>query len=235
MQRHDGYQFAKKFFSTENASSYDDIVRFTTFGQDYFWKSQIVNIVNKQYCSLLDLACGTGILSSMLKKKEEKEGCEGKRSVFGLDLTFAYLQIAKKKKGLNFTLTNGTAELLPYKNESFDYVISSYLAKYVNIERVVEECWRILIHGGTTVFHDFTYPATKSIMVSFWNAYFIILRLSTHIIKAWAPVFQQLDSIIRRSNWVEDTMKALKIKGFEDISCKYYTMSTASIISAKKP
>ena len=102
---------------------------FTTFGQDSSWKNQILKIIGRQ-SSVLDLACGTGILSLMLIDSAITK-------VIGLDLVFDYLEIAKKKTKKLF-LINGTAEILPYKNECFDSITSSYLAKYVDIEK---ELW----------------------------------------------------------------------------------------------
>jgi demethylmenaquinone methyltransferase/2-methoxy-6-polyprenyl-1,4-benzoquinol methylase len=225
MKIHEGYRNVRKFFSNENASTYDTVVRFATFGQDSLWKNQILNIIGKQ-SSVLDLACGTGILSLMLIDSAIIK-------VIGLDLMFDYLEIAKKKTKKLF-LTNGTAEMLPYKNECFNSITSSYLAKYVDIKRVVDECWRILKHNGIVVFHDFIYP-TNNLIQSFWNAYFVILRMIGNFVKSWKTVFQELDQVVKTSRWVEQTIDSLEQRGFEVISCKYYTLGTAAIISAKKP
>lgn len=223
---HEGLRNARKFFSHENASTYDSVVRFTTFGQDSLWKNQILDIIGKQ-SSVLDLACGTGILSSMLTDNGMM------LKVIGLDLVFDYLRIAKKKRK-KLSLTNGTAEALPYKSECFDFVTSSYLAKYIDIKKVVDECWRILNHDGMIVFHDFTYP--KNILLQrFWNAYFIILQMTGYMVKSWRIVFNELDQVVKTSRWVEQTMELLEGRGFKNVSCKYYTFETAAIISAKKP
>ena len=226
MEIHQGYGNVRKFFNSENASSYDSIVHFTTFGRDSSWKKQIINILTKQGW-VLDLACGTGILSSMLTDNIVM------MRVIGLDLVSDYLRIAKKKRK-NFLLTNGTAEILPYKCECFDFVVSSYLAKYVDIKRVVDECWRILNHDGTIVFHDFTYP--KNILLqNFWRAYFVILKMMGYLVKSWKVVFHELCQVIRNSGWVEQMTESLEERGFKNISCKYYTFGMAAIISAIKP
>lgn len=172
---------------------------------------------------MLELACGTGILSLML--------AQAGRRVAGLDLTFGYLAAAKKR--VQLPLAQGTAETLPYRNESFDAVVSSYLAKYVDIQRVVDECWRVLKPGGVAVFHDFAYP--DGVMRSFWNAYFSILRVAGRLVTSWKTVFDQLDDIIRNSDWVIKTEGALYKRGFQSVSCKYYTAGTAAIVSAEKP
>ncbi len=248
LQIHDGLRTASRFFTSMNASSYDAVVRITTFGQDYIWKKRILDVIDKHHLSChcfysslrfstgphmcLDLASGTGLLSSLIKRRGSKE-IRGERMVVGLDLTFDYLQVAKKKCSTG-ELTNGTAEFLPYREESFDSVTSSYLAKYVNVERVVNECWRVLKHNGVLVFHDFTYPSNL-LARNFWNAYFMILRSASKMIISWAPVFQELDQVVKMSNWPGQTTKALEDKGFKNISFTLHTMNTAAIVSAKKP
>jgi len=247
-QIHDGHRTASRFFTSINASSYDAVVRITTFGQDYIWKKRILDVIDKHHLSChcyssslhfstgphmyLDLASGTGILSSLIKRRGSK-GIRAPRMVVGLDLTFDYLQVAKKKCSTG-ELTNGTAEFLPYREESFDSVTSSYLAKYVDVERVVNECWRVLKHNGVLVFHDFTYPSNL-LARNFWNAYFMILRSVSKLISSWTPVFQELDQVVKMSNWLGLTIKALEGKGFKNISFTLHTMNTAAIVSANKP
>jgi demethylmenaquinone methyltransferase / 2-methoxy-6-polyprenyl-1,4-benzoquinol methylase len=226
LEVHNGYKNVRRFFTYDNAANYDSIVYLTTFGQDSVWKNQIVKIIGKRHL-VLDLACGTGILSSMLTDKAAAT------KVIGFDLQFSYLQIAKNKRK-NLLLTNGTAEILPYKNEYFDSVTSSYMAKYVNLKIVVDECWRILRHDGIVVFHDFTYPKNKLFQI-FWNTYFMILRITGYIVKSWFPVFNELNKLVKASRWVEQTIESLKRRGFINIFCKYYTFGTAAIISARKP
>jgi demethylmenaquinone methyltransferase/2-methoxy-6-polyprenyl-1,4-benzoquinol methylase len=224
---YDGLRIARTFFTFKNASTYDQIVRFTTFGQDYHWKTQIIRILRKQQMSVLDLACGTGILSFMLIDKRPSI------RVIGLDLIWEYLQVAKSKKS-DSLLVNGNAEILPFIDESFDCVMSSYLPKYVNIDILTEECCRVLKHGGSVIFHDFTYP--RNLMVqNLWKAYFAILRFMAKFVKSWNIVFFQLDKIIIANNWLEDILQSLEKKGFMDISYKHYTLGTAAIISARKP
>jgi demethylmenaquinone methyltransferase / 2-methoxy-6-polyprenyl-1,4-benzoquinol methylase len=220
---HEGHANARRFFTQANARSYDSIVRFTTFGQDFAWKQEILQAIGR--CnSVLELACGTGILSSMLVQTG--------KSVTGLDLTLEYL-IASKRR-VQLPVAQGTAEVLPYRNESFDAIVSSYLAKYVDMQRVADECWRVLRPGGVVVFQDFTYP-TSGAMRRLWNTYFYILRMAGRLVTSWKAVFEQLDDVIRESDWVRQTENALSNRGFQNVSCRYHTAGTAAIVSAEKP
>jgi len=226
LQKHTGHDKARRFFTPDNSSSYDSVVRFTTLGRDYVWKKKIIEMIEKETL-ILDLACGTGILSSLIAFSNNT------RKVVGLDLIFPYLESVKKKTD-KISLMNGTAEILPYKNKSFGSVVSSYLAKYVNIEMVVAECWRVLEDNGTVVFHDFTFPQ-NTVIRHMWRAYFLILRSSGLLVKNWATVFRELDQVIINSKWITNTREALKQTGFRDIKCTYYKLGISAIISASKP
>jgi demethylmenaquinone methyltransferase / 2-methoxy-6-polyprenyl-1,4-benzoquinol methylase len=219
---HEGHARAMRFFTPSNAYSYDLVVRLATFGQDFAWKHEIIRAVGDR-SHILELACGTGILSSMLARRG--------KNVAGIDLTFEYLHESKRK--LNAPIAQGTAEVLPYRSESFDAIVSSYLAKYVDVQRVVDECCRVLRPGGLVVFHDFTYPGGN--INSLWNIHFALLRLAGRFVTSWKVVFGQLDDIIKRSDWVDQTISVLENRKFQNINCRWYTAGTAAIVSAEKP
>lgn len=223
MLLHEGHAAARDFFTPANASSYDTVANYTTFGQDKAWKRQIVNRVQSCHC-VLELACGTGILSSMLSLPD--------RSVVGLDLTYDYLVASKRR--IAARVAQGTAELLPYRDAQFDAVVSSYLAKYVDVRLVAQECLRILQPGGIAVFHDFAYPSNR-MMRALWKGYFRILRLAGVFAPTWRSVFDNLSDFIQNSRWEARTMEALETAGFRNIKLRYYTAGTAAVISAEKP
>lgn len=198
-------------------------MKYATFGQDSKWKRHIMEALGN-HNPVLELACGTGVLSSMLTLSG--------RSVVGLDFTFEYLRESMRR--LEIPLAQGTAEILPYRDGCFGAIVSSYLAKYVEIDRIAEECWRVLSPGGAVVFHDFAYPSSPS-MRHLWAAYFSILRLCGAFVPAWRIVFQELDRVIRESRWESQLQTLLLKKGFRAVSCKYYSLGTSAIVSAQKP
>ena len=222
MLPHEGHAQAMRFFTSDNAESYDLISRVATFGQDIAWKHEIIRAVSYR-SHILELACGTGILSSMLAEKG--------KSVTGIDLTFEYLVTLKRK--LKMHIVQGTAEVLPYRDESFDAMISSYLAKYVDVRKVIDECWRVLKPGGIVLFHDFTYPT--GLMCNLWRMYFGLLRLAGRLVTSWKVVFAQLDDVIKKTDWVDQTICALENRKFQNVNCRCYTAHTSAIVSAEKP
>jgi demethylmenaquinone methyltransferase / 2-methoxy-6-polyprenyl-1,4-benzoquinol methylase len=195
------------------------------------WKTQIAKIIDEGESiptTILELAAGTGILSSMLDQMSDKT------TVHSLDLTLDYLKKAREKHP-TLSLINSTAELLPFKAETFDSIVSSYLAKYVDIETVVQESWQVLKHDGMIVFHDFTFPKNP-VIEKFWKFHFLLLRLSGKLLKEWAPTFERLDKLISKTDsWPDDTIRYLRKTGFVKPFCKCHTLGTSAIVSARKP
>lgn len=96
---------------------------------------------------ILDLGCGTGRHSVYLAKK----GFD----VYGIDIAEEGIKQARqwlKGEGLNANLKIGSIyEKLPYKNDFFDAVISTYTIhhqKIENIRKTIQEIERILKPGG---------------------------------------------------------------------------------------
>ena len=224
MQVLDGHSTARRFFTNENARSYEDIVKFATLFQDAAWKTAISKIT-AGFDSVLDLACGTGLLSSAIELVNP-------RTIHGLDLTYSYLE----KYNCKFPRCSvqATAESVPFKENSFDAVVSSYLAKYVNSLEVVKEGLRVLRPGGILVFHDFTRPK-NGLVLKIWRTYLGLLYNLAPLTKSWRIVFDELESVISQSNWAVQIGEAMAFCGCREITVKHVTFGTACIISGKKP
>jgi SAM-dependent methyltransferase len=97
---------------------------------------------------VLEDGCGTAYVSAWLARR-------GARPV-GLDNSSAQLQTAKQMQeefGLHFPLVHGFAERLPFRNESFDFVISEYgAAIWSDPYRWIPEASRVLRPGGELLF-----------------------------------------------------------------------------------
>lgn len=218
MLAHEGHASARRFFTSGTAPGYDFVSLVATFGRDRAWKRKIVEIA-RPGDNILDLACGTGILSSTLASKGA--------SVTGLDLTSEYLAISRKNPACQ-----GTAEVLPFRDGIFDAVVSSYLAKYVDLRLAAGECRRVLKPGGIAVFHDFACP--KGAMRDIWRAHFAILKVAGVFSKPWRPVFAELDDVICRSQWIEKAFEAMREVGFKDVSTSYQTLGTSAIVGGRR-
>src|SRR3989338_11527068 len=77
-------------FFTNTANSYDKIVYWTTFGKDNAWKNKILEHLSSEK-TVLDLACGTGILTKQIADKIPQS------TIVGEDITENYIEKAKEK------------------------------------------------------------------------------------------------------------------------------------------
>ena len=198
-------------FFNNTSNSYDRIVNYTTFGRDSFWKHKILEQLSSEK-TVLDLACGTGILTKQIAKKLPHA------EIVGVDITKNYLEKAKEKliSHPNISFVNQDAEKLNL-GKKFDCITASYLPKYCKADTLIKNCLEHINVGGKIILHDFTYPKNK-IMQKLWNFYFKLLNLVGFLIPNWKQVFVDLPNLIRTSNWVkeyEDIMNDCGLKTFK--------------------
>jgi len=195
-------------FFDKTALTYDKIVNQTTFGKDKYWKKEIIKKI-PQCKSVLDLACGTGILTEKISDKLPQA------RIVAVDITHGYLEIAKKKLAskTNISFVNQDAEKLDL-GEKFDCITSSYIPKYCNPEILIDVCMKHLNVSGKLILHDFTYPKNKLIKL-FWNLYFILLKFIGYFIPNWKDVFVELPKLIRSTKWVEEYETVMKNHGLK--------------------
>lgn len=104
---------------------------------------------------LLDFGCGTGLLTVKIKEAVPTA------SVYGVDIDSNALGYAAKnikKKGHDIGLSLYDGHRLPYEEESFDKVLSSFVFHHLDRERKIGACqeiYRVLKVGGTMHIADF--------------------------------------------------------------------------------
>ncbi len=223
-------ELVHRFFSG-TGTTYDFMVNFATFGIDRRWKRRILNLLPLNPKRVLDLACGTGILTLAIARRNPN--CR----VVGVELRDEYLEIARekvRKLGIrNVELALSRAE--DYRSsEPFDCVCSSYLAKYADLQRLTRNTKDMLIGGGLLLMHDFTYPP-KAYLTWIWRFYFKTLQLvGSRVFPAWREIFCGLPRLVEETRWVSDLQEALRENGFRDTRMEYLTAWGSAIITARK-
>ncbi len=216
-------------FFTGTGSTYDLIVNLSTYGADRYWKSRILQRVPSSH-EILDLACGTGILT--FKLAEQNPGCR----IVGVDTMEEYIRIAQRKSKArrhNIEFICGRAEEVVL-NRSFDCVTSSYIPKYVPAARLLENISPNLKTDGRIVLHDFTYPSSL-IYRKLWEAHMGLLKyVGTPLFPRWQTVFHELADLVRGTKWVTEYGDALRSFGYTNIRLAKYTAGSAAVISARK-
>lgn len=134
---------------------YDPILKWVM--REETFKRQLTLQANiKPGMKVLDLGCGTGTLTIMLKKSYPNA------SVTGIDADPAILKIAREKsEGLDIQWEEGPASLLPYPDASFDHVVTSLVIHHLVTEdkrRAFKEIYRVLKPSGELHVLDFGRP-----------------------------------------------------------------------------
>jgi demethylmenaquinone methyltransferase / 2-methoxy-6-polyprenyl-1,4-benzoquinol methylase len=223
-------EFAERFFS-QNGASYDHIARVATLGLDGWWKSKILKRIPRTPGRILEQASGTGILTCKIAR--QFPNCH----IIGVELQQEYLNIARQKVrdlGLSkVEFIHGRAEDLVLQGE-FDCIVSDYLAKYVDLDRLVAHAWTMLRTGGLLIMHELSRP-TRPLFVALWNIHFKFLRAyGRWQYPEWNAAFNDVPALLANSRWVEELAAALRANRFSDIKIEHQIFGASVIVSARK-
>ncbi len=230
MEGKEGTDLVHHFFSG-TGTTYDHMVRLSTFGFDLWWKKKILERIPEGSTRVMDQACGTGILTFQIARKFPFG------QVVGVDVQEEYLNIAERKtkevgiRNIQFIL--GKAEDV-FVKKSFDCIASSYLAKYAETGRLIQNIKSMLRPGGVLIMHDFTYPSNRSFAKA-WELYFRILQTAgSWKYPQWSAIFNGLPELLRKTQWVTELIRSLQENGFSDIALQPLTLGTSSIVTARR-
>ncbi len=140
--------------------SYDEVAAVFSFFQDQRWRKTMVEAVGAgPEDRVLDVACGTGLVSAALV---ERWGCR----VVGLDQSTAMLARARARAAGNSRLSErvsfveGEAETLPFGDREFDHLTFAYLLRYVESPgATLRELARVVRPGGRVSSLEFCVPS----------------------------------------------------------------------------
>ena len=195
--------------------------------KDKYWKNEIVSHITNAK-SILDLACGTGILTRKIAEKFPNS------EIIGVDITESYLELAKKNSSLyeNISYVFQDAEKL-HLDSKFDCITSSYIPKYCDAKILVKRCVEHLNQGGKIIFHDFTYPKNL-VHRKLWDFYFVILNFVGLFIPSWKEAFKKLPKLIKSSTWVSSYADAMRENGLKVEQYSLSCDSSAILIGTSK-
>ncbi len=142
------------YLTSSAAVTYDEITQYVLAPNETWIRQELINSVQGQPQKILDLGCGTG--SSTILLKQAFPNAE----VIGLDLSPFMLAIAKHKAnraGLKIKWLHGLAEKTNLLAERFDLVTASLLFHETPAsisKAIIKEAYRLLTPGGQAIILD---------------------------------------------------------------------------------
>ncbi len=214
------------------ARSYDGVADYATLLQDRYWKRWATDRIDPRKDGLvLDVGCGTLLL-------EARARAEGREFV-GLDLSGEMLKGGVRKRLSNVRLmVQGDAESLPFRDCSFDTVVSCYVPKYVAVDVFAAELARVAKAGGSAVVYDFARPkGSFSLLLDLYIQGG--LRVVGHMLgilgREEAITFNELPKIIMRTEWDARIVGAMESEGFRCVDAERLTGGAVFAYFGVKP
>lgn len=130
------------------AFAYDFVAAFVSFGQWKNWGRSILPFISGT--RILELGFGPGHLQRFLSSRG--------LTLFGLDESSQMAGLAKRRVGARQQLTRGIAQALPYPNQAFDCVISTFPTEYIFDNQTLAEIKRVLRNGGRLIVLPAAFP-----------------------------------------------------------------------------
>ncbi|MCF4969373.1 class I SAM-dependent methyltransferase [Nostoc sp. CMAA1605] len=144
----------KGYLNPGAAVSYDPITAYVIPPNETWVRQAVIDAVKVKPRRILDLGCGTGSTTLMLKQAFPQA------EVIGLDLSPYMLVRAEDKAktaGLDISWRHGNAEQTGFPDTSFDLVTATLLfheTPVVVSQTILQECFRILVAGGQVLILD---------------------------------------------------------------------------------
>jgi demethylmenaquinone methyltransferase/2-methoxy-6-polyprenyl-1,4-benzoquinol methylase len=221
-------EYLKGFFA-KLAPSYDRFNRIAGLFLDGYWRDQVANLAQPGM-SVLDLCTGTGDLAFKIARKIGPQG-----RLVGIDFSPEMLALAETKKEqlnlnsrIDFCLCR--AEELPFESGSFDIVVSAFAMRNVraNLEKVLNEIFRVLKPCGQTVILEFSRP--KFFILKFLHSLYLktVIPLDGKIIfgSKWSSDY--LTESILHFFSPEDFCQMLSKAGFSQV--RYFPLNFGIVV-----
>jgi demethylmenaquinone methyltransferase/2-methoxy-6-polyprenyl-1,4-benzoquinol methylase len=220
------------------AGKYDFLNHFLSLNMDKTWRRKMIAELNSvQPKTVLDVATGTGDVAINTIKQLKINDLK----IEGVDISAEMLNVGRKKiqtEGLSerIVLTLGDSEQLPYQGNKFDAVTVAFgVRNFENLERGIQEMYRVLRGGGKLVVLEFSKPTTFPFR-QLYNFYFknilpLIGKVTSQDDRAYTYLYESVQAFPDGENF----LTVLNKIGFKDTQCKPLTLGICSIYVGYKP
>ena len=130
------------------AFTYDLVAWVVSFGKWKNWVYSVLPLI--EGADILELGHGPGHLQRLLLERG--------LSPVAIDESTQMGQLAKRRLGVNGKLTRGITQALPYPNEMFDTIVSTFPSEYIFDPQTLSEVKRVLRNRGRLIVLPAAFP-----------------------------------------------------------------------------
>src|SRR5688572_22896757 len=144
-------QFLRLFFRLlyhQLAFTYDLVAASVSFNRWKDWVMSVVPFIEGDW--ILEIGHGPGHLQRILLSQQ--------RMAVAIDESRQMGYLAKRNTDGSAHLTRGLAQHLPFPNQAFDTIVSTFPADYINDARTLAEVKRCLLNGGRFIVLPVAWP-----------------------------------------------------------------------------
>ena len=208
---------------TKIAKRYDLMNRLMTGGQDIRWRKRVIELARLNSGStLLDLGTGTGDLA------REALAQFPRANVIAADFTLEMMRVGKQNGALNFSTAD--ALHLPFNNSSFDAVVSGFLMRNViDLQKALQEQYRILKKGGRIVILDTTRPKQNILSPFIWLHMHVVIPALGGLLTGVKDAYRYLPETTEGFVTAEEMASHMASVGFRKIGYQRFMFGTIAI------
>ncbi len=218
------------------APNYDRFNRWVSFYRDEAWRSQTVSLLKQQKNgTILDLAAGTGDLANSCHRA-------GAKQVHVFDISHNMLTVAKQKLMAtdaknSFMFAQGSAHKLPFKDETFNGVVSGFAMRNVFhfLDEVLLEIHRTLKPHGRFAILELTQPKNPILNFGFRLHMKIIMPLIGKMTVGKTRPFNYLRQTTLTFLSPEEFKLRIEKSGFINVGWKTFLLGGIAVHYGEKP
>jgi demethylmenaquinone methyltransferase/2-methoxy-6-polyprenyl-1,4-benzoquinol methylase len=216
---------------------YDLLNRVISFHLDTRWRRKTVKAALRSGDRLiLDLGTGTGDLALEAARELGEKG-----KILGLDLSLEMLRLAQAKKhgvphGSRTVYILGTALAPPFKDETFDVVMTAFVLRNVSdLLLFFRQAYSLLRPGGRLVSLDM-FPPSKALFSSFYAVYFyhLVPWIGAGLARDRCA-YQYLSDSVKGFHPPEIIAEMIQQTGFRGVKIQKFLRGAVCLHAAEKP
>jgi len=193
-------------------------------------------ICHQRTTSILDLACGTGLVTFALSRSMGSRGL-----VVGLDPSTSMLRTALRKKRATRTrcsleFVRAAGEFMPFRDETFEYeTIGLALRNFADKSAMFGEARRTLTNSGWLLSVDFVLP-DKSLVrkLYMFHIFNVLPTLGRLVSGSWHRTLAYLARSIKLSASPAETCRLLSRRGFRRTFSEKITLGLVALLGGQK-